>query len=175
MSGPRSSGVPLAAALLLLAGCVQVVSRVRTGSLVPEERVRALRDGQTTRREVLDALGPPLVIVRHGQDTVRVPDVGLRRSGGTEVPATWFFDRFGGRDRLGAKAVVYYYREHELLTKGSGLAFQSGIIGSSEDEHREDRLWILIDGGTWLVRAHVHERDGPPPPPPDDASEEAPP
>lgn len=164
LAGPARAA--LAAALLLLSGCFPVFSRVRTGALVPHERLQMLRDGHTTRREVLDRFGPPLVVVRLERAAVRVPEVGVRRSGGNEVPSAWFFDRFGGREEVGPHDVIYFYRQHELTTRGSGILMQGGVIGSSSDEDREDRLWVLVDGDTGLVKGHVHERDGPPPEPP---------
>ncbi len=102
------------------------------------------------------------MVVRPEQGAVRLPEVGLRRDGGSEVPSALFFDRFGGRALIGPHDVVYFYKQHELTTRGSGIASQGGVIGSSSDEVREDRLWVLVDGDTGLVKGHVHEREGPP-------------
>lgn len=165
---PGSHGAaPAAAVLLCLTACVPIVSNVRTGALLPEDRVRAIHDGKTTRRDVLDALGPPLVAVRRERPMVRMPDVGLRRSGGSDVPAAWFFDRFAEARPLGADHVVYYYRAHELRTHGHGVYVSAPGGGGpipfgSSDESSEDRLWILLNDRTGLVEAHLHEHDGPP-------------
>jgi hypothetical protein len=157
----------LAAALTLVPGCLVLpwFTSARTGSLLEKEHVAALRAG-TPRREVLERLGPPLAVGRRGDGAAPVPDVHLRRSGGAEQPASWFFDRFAGV-AAGPRDVVYFYCEHELRTSGSGAIVAVGnkgaLVGSSTDEDREDRLWILLDGETGLVKAHLHERDEPPP------------
>jgi hypothetical protein len=162
----RSLAALAPAALLLLAACVPIFSNVRTGALLPEERIRAIHDGKTTRRDLLDAFGPPLVVVRREPPMARMPDVELRRSGGSEVPVAWFFDRFADARPLGADHVVYYYRAHELQTHmvGAYLVAPGGgaaIPFDSSDERRQDRLWILLDDRTGVVEAHGHVRDGP--------------
>lgn len=146
-----------------LAGCLPLVTRTRTGTLLPERGLRALRDGATTRREVLDLFGPPLAVVTASSGTVRVPLVEARRIGEVELPAASFFEPFAPYD-AGPGDAVWFYRRHELRTNGGGIATQHGVLGSSRDEHRDDRLWILLDRGTGVVKAHRHVREGPPPP-----------
>lgn len=157
----------LAAALALAPGCLVLpwFTSARTGSLLAKEHVAALRAG-TSRREVLERFGPPLAVARRGGGAAPVPEVTMRRCGGAEQPEAWFFERFAGV-AAGPSDVVYLYREHERRTEGSGAALvignKGGLVGSSTDEEREDRLWILLDGETGLVKAHLHERDEPPP------------
>jgi hypothetical protein len=150
-------------------------SSARSGALLPEGSLEAIRDGQTTRREVLEALGPPLAVVRQDQTVVRVPDLprGMRRWGSRELPAAWFLDRFRSARPLDAREVVYFYREHEYVSSGSavlllvpGLYVAVPVRRSVSEEHSEDRLWILVHEGTGLVTAHAHERDEPPRPAP---------
>ena len=170
MSGGRSTRFRgrrsvLAAALLVACGCVrgQGLTLLSTGAEPAPEALRALRDGQTTRREVLDGLGPPLVVVRDPRGTVLVPrsrNDQLRFShsppnaGWEEVAAASFFERFAGRVPVAPGDVVYFYRER---------AEHTTIISRAGKTNRfEDRLWILVDGRTGLVKAHVHEHDGHP-------------
>jgi len=163
-----AAGLLLAAAPLLLSGCLILPAgtRAQTGSLLPEERLATLRAG-TSRREVLDWFGPPLAVVRRGAGVVRVPEVSLRTSGVEEVAAARFFERFADQ-AASPDDVVYFYRAHQLVTIGSGVVLILGnkgdIIGSSRDEHRDQRLWVLLDGARGVVRAHLLERTDPAPP-----------
>jgi hypothetical protein len=163
-----AAGLALAASLALLPGCLilPAFASARTGSLLPDDRLAALKPGMS-RLELLDGFGSPLAVVRRGSGPVRVPGVSLRLAGVEEIPAELFFGRFADQP-AGPGDVVYFYRAHQLTTVGSGVAVMvfnaGGLAGSSRDEHREDRLWVLLDGAAGLVRAHVLERDVPPPP-----------
>jgi hypothetical protein len=162
-----AAGLALAA-LPLLSGCLilPAFTSARVGALLPEDGLAALRAG-TPRRQVLDGLGPPTAVVRRGTGAVRVPEASLRTSGSEEVGEAFFFDRFADQP-ASPDDVVYFYRAHQLTTVGSGVVVivldKGGLSGRSRDEHREDRLWVLLDGATGLMRAHVLERDVPPVP-----------
>lgn len=156
----------LAAAAAALQGCICFPSSTRatTGALLPEDRVAALRPGATTAAEVLDWFGPPLAVARGPEGTIQVPEVVYRRSGAAELEAAALFAKFGA----GAAApgdLVYYYRLHQVVTRGSGVILVVGnkgdLVGTSRNEDRDERLWLLVDGGTGLVKARVHERDEP--------------
>jgi hypothetical protein len=163
-----AASVAVVGAAALLPGCLVLpcFTSVRTGALLPRERVEALKPGATTAAQVLEWLGPPLAIARGRVGVVQVPDVGFRRSGANAVSAASFFEKFSA----GAAApgdVVYFYRAHEVATPGSGAVVivgdQGTLVGHSRDEERDERLWILLDGASGVVKACVHERDEPPP------------
>jgi hypothetical protein len=154
----------LVGALPLVSGCLcfPSVTHARAGALLPD--CLATVTDRATGREVLECLGPPLVVVRQGDAAVRVSDVLYRRYGGTEVPASSFFERFAPGE-VAPGDVVYYWREHQIDTRGSGVLLivgdKAALSGKSRIEEGDDRLWILLDGGTGRVKAHRLERDRP--------------
>lgn len=154
----RIRALGAAAALLLFSGCILRYSKTRTGALIPDERLSAIQDGVSTRAEVLEAFGPPLVVVRAEHRVVRLPEVRDRRFGAIEVPAETFLAPVGGSAALGPQDVVYYYQEHELLTIGSGRDIHS-FMGDSTTHEADDRLWIVLDRGSGHVKAHAHRRE----------------
>jgi hypothetical protein len=152
----------LASAMLAASACLTGTASSRDGDLLPDARLEAIRDGESSRREVLDWFGPPLVVTTRSAETVRVPEViGFGRYGSTEVPASSFFELFEARD-IGPHDVVYFFRRHLLTTTRSSFAIQHPV-GPQEFEsvHRNDRLWVLVDAATGVVKAHVHRRDPP--------------
>ncbi len=155
-----------ALAATLLPGCLMLpcFTEVRTGALLPPKRVAALQPGATTAAQVLEWFGPPLAVARDPGGVVPVPDVGFRRSGASAVPAASLFAKFPAGDAAPGD-LVYFYRVHEVLTPGSGvvliLGYSAGLVGASHDEDRDERLFVLVDGATGVVKGCVHERDEP--------------
>ncbi len=156
------------AALLLASGCFRGkgLAMFYSGAELPSDALSSIEDGRTTRREVLDRLGPPAVVVREPLGTVWVPrrnlglfgagmDIRDPVGGSDEIPAASFFARFGAAAAVADGDVVYFYRERAFNT----LAFSV----SAETHRVEQRLWILVDGRSGIVKAHLLERVGPPP------------
>lgn len=169
------SAAPLGLALCGLAtsGCVPVFVSGTSGHLLPRERVEEIRPGETTAREVLDALGPPLAVGRPGTK-LRVPGLDVRRVGAREVAA----DPAGGWPGASADPtdLVYYYEAVEIRDSVVQLDFYPGIRteGSVERQRRADRLWLLVSRDR-RVKACVRDRqERRTPSPPAPAPEAAP-
>lgn len=151
----------LASAMLAASACVITTASSRDGHLLPDARLEAIRDGESSRQDVLDWFGPPLVVTTRSAEMVRVPEViGFGRYGSTEVPASSFFEPFEARD-IGPLDVVYFFRGHLLTHTRSSFTIQQPVSQEFESVHRNDRLWVLVDAATGVVKAHVHRRDPP--------------
>lgn len=169
-AGRAVGRLAMLAALQLHSGCliVPATTRATIGALLPEEQLTRLRAG-ATRREILDGFGPPLAVVRRGSGPVQVPVLAFRAEGAEALLVERSFERFVDQP-AGPDDVIYFYRAHQVVTSGSGVALiigdKGGLIGDSRIEHRDERLWVLLDGSTGRVRAHRLEREQPPPPEP---------
>lgn len=149
----------LATVALAASACIIASTASRDGELLPDARLEAIRDGETSRREVLDWLGPPLVVTTRSAETIRVADVlGFGRYGYREVAASSFFEPFAAQD-IGPHDVVYFFGRHLITHTRGSFATRTTHREEFEAVHRNDRLWVLIDGATGVVRAHVHRRD----------------
>jgi hypothetical protein len=174
VTGPHLSSERALAAVVLvtvpaLSGCLcfPTFTRATSGALLPDCATAVVRPG-ATGREVLECLGPPIVVVRQGDGTLPVPEIEYRRSGGLDVPAASFFARFTPEE-VAPGDIVYFYREHLVATDGSGVVIvayvgetaRAEVFGTSARHPSDDRLWILVDGVTGRVKAHRLEQDRP--------------
>jgi hypothetical protein len=165
-AGRRAGAAALA---LVAAACLPLSKQERAGSLLPEAPLAALHDGATTRRQVLDALGPPTAIVRRGDASVAIAGLELADQGGLallpgpEASSAAFFEPFQGRRPALAPEVVYYYETVEVRVSGLAFVLYPGLelpAGSSR-EGRLEQLWVLVDDATGVVTAHVGRRSEP--------------
>ena len=157
------TAAPLAAsALLALDGCW--FASARSGAVIEHERVVQIVPGKTTRQELLRWFGPPLALLRRGA-TVTMPQAGVRPLGWREVQADTFFELFSGRPPA-PDDLVYYYEAAEQTEFGVFML----VAGHTSRDVNESQLWILLDGGTGLVKDLVYRRSGdtPSPRPADD-------
>ncbi|HET8569748.1 MAG TPA: hypothetical protein VFM93_12285 [Candidatus Limnocylindria bacterium] len=157
--------------------CIPTIASQTHGSLLPDDRLAAIQPGRTTRAEVLEWFGPPLAFARDGA-IGPAPDVAYRWSGWSEAQASSFFAKFPA-GAAGPGDLVYLYQQDEYVFSSASLHYafvdplalvvlsdlRPGPASTKETsalEQREDRLWILIDATTNVVKAHVLERLGPP-------------
>lgn len=150
-------------AATLLPGCV-IAERSRRGALLPEDAIAGLRDGVTTRAEVVRALGPPVVVARR-EGTVRLRLRDEPRLGDVELPGLDCFGPLAALPPLPGD-VVYLYRaarvwEHANFdfTEDCKLCLPT-VHRSSGLATTHDALYLLFDEETGRLRAHAHLRDG---------------
>jgi hypothetical protein len=156
----------------LLSGCMTTpLMGVETrGALFREERLAALAPRKTTRAEVLEWFGPPLAFARSGA-VAPTQEVAFRWTG--PASDSWTsFDRFPAGE-VAPDDLVYYYEATESVTNTSAVGLviffitggKGGVSPATKTfENRTDKLWILIDGATGVVKAVVVDRIRPRPP-----------
>jgi hypothetical protein len=151
------SAFPLGLALCLAtSGCVPVFVSATSGRLLPPDVVERIRPGETTAREVLEGLGPPLAVGRPGT-RLHIPRLDVRRVGALDIDA----DPAGGW--RGATAdptdLVYYYEAVEIRDSALQLDVYPGVRteGSLERRWRADRVWLLVSRER-RVKACVRDR-----------------
>lgn len=122
-----------------LCGCAVIGERYVLVEQFTEEQARTIRNGETTKKEVLDRLGPPASVARPG-----AADNVLRRFAAAGATA---------KDRI-----VYRYDASALTWsdfcvygQGGGGCIPFGL------EVREQGLWILIDEASGRVVDHALE------------------
>jgi len=132
------AGAVLAAGLC---GCAMIGERYVLERQFTEEQAGTIRHGVTTKREILDRLGPPASVAR---PDAAATDNALRR-----------FAAAGGT----AKDRIVYRYDAAALTWGDFCAF--GQYGGGCIPFglavREQKLWILIDEASGRVVDHSLE------------------
>ncbi|MBK9518341.1 MAG: hypothetical protein IPO09_13535 [Anaeromyxobacter sp.] len=132
-----------AAALGLLGGCVILSASVRSGELLPDGRLASLKDGVSTSAQVVEAFGPPLRVARRGDGPVGAPDL---------------FAPFGGVPPAAAD-VAWWYHAERSGERWTGLGvLRADVAEGTSYRQASDDLWLLLDGETGRLRAHVHRR-----------------
>lgn len=118
-----------------LCACAIVGERYVLEKQFTESQVDAIRNGETTKKEILERFGPPAAVVRPGSASA---DNVLRR--------------FGAEGGAGTARIVYRYRS-STLTWGNLCVygeFGGGCIPSTPLLKEQD-LWLLIDEKTGRV------------------------
>jgi hypothetical protein len=136
-----------------LCGCAVVGERFVFEEPLAEKQVRMIKNGETTRKEILDWFGPPLAVARPGT-VLKVPLPGPIKSGSEEVKAEAFFERFSGIPGIMKDHVIYYYSGSAAVW--SDLCFYNGCIPTTPSLEVR-RYWILIDEHEGRVKAHALE------------------
>lgn len=144
--------VSLLALAACFSGCAVVGERYTLEEQFTRKQVQAIRDGETTRKDVLDLFGPPLAVARPGA-VVKIPRPGLVTNGSRDVPAESVFSRFpeaAGRAGL----AVYYYRGSALVWADLFI-YNAGVPTTPTLEVTD--LWVLIDEKRGRVAGHQME------------------
>lgn len=124
-----------------LCGCFVVGERYVFQRQFTDEQVRTIRNGETTRKEVLDRFGPPSAVARPG-----------------DAATDNVFHRFAATGGAAAGRVAYCYAESALQWIDLCAYGQSGGGCIPSTPVRKSRtLWILIDGTTGRVVDHALE------------------
>ena len=125
---PRCCAAALA---LFLCACVVVSERYVLEEPYTESQVSKIRHGETTKRDILDWLGPPAAV---DDNAARFPEA--RRAAG--VP------------------LVYRYRATEVTFADLCAFGQGGGVCVNTTPMRKTRnLWILIDERSQRVLDHI--------------------
>ena len=148
--------------LLSLSGCCLIGGQYLADEPIGKKRVERISPGQTSIREVLTRLGPPVAIARRGK-TVIFPPPSSNRSGYREMNSDAFFELFSTGRTLREEEVVYYYDASRKSSLG-GLVIMILInFGGQTDRVKVERLWLLADEKTGLIEDYVFraaDRDG---------------
>ncbi len=137
---------------LVLGGCFVVRERVLLDEALPVEHIREIRRGITTKREILERLGPPAAVARRG--TTMVFPRGPALHGRADVPSAVFLELFSPARALQDTDIVYYYDASRR--NGTGVLVVPLIGGGYfSTETVVERLWVLIDEGTGTVEDYV--------------------
>ncbi len=139
--------------LLGLSGCFYG-GRYLVDEPIGEERIERIRPGQTSIREVMTWLGPPLAIARTGK-TVIFPPPSMSKSGYREMQSDVFFELFSDH-RLREEEVVYYYDASRQSSLGVFVIMIFINIGGSTERVKAERLWLLVDERTGTIEDYVY-------------------
>lgn len=150
----------LGLALALGAGCAPNIA-YQAGAEVPKARVAEIQRGKTTKYDLLESFGMPMVIAKKGE-TVLIPR-GKEHSaigpnpGGSVIPARFesasadtFFELFSDRT-TGVQHRVYYFG-HTVSTKRTLILL---VYINSWTETRSDELWVLVNEQNGVVEDFV--------------------
>ncbi len=155
----------LLAVLMTTAACGIVVVPQRTVLEEPfqEDQVKVIRHGMTTKKEVLEWFGPPLVVARPGS-SVLMPEQELLNALAVTVSSDILFGRFKPGSPPPQSPLLYYYEDQALSWTDFGAVCwfpvngpAPGIIGPTDNTFKVKKLWVLLDDATGLVVDHSVE------------------
>jgi hypothetical protein len=165
--GTCSRGIlsALLAVLMTTAACGIVVVPQRTVLEEPfqEDQVKVVRHGMTTKKEVLEWFGPPLVVARPGS-TVLMPEQELLNAMAVTVSSDTLFERFKPGSPPPQSPLLYYYEDQALSWTDFGAVCwfptngpAPSITGPTGNTFKVKKLWVLLDDATGLVVDHSVE------------------
>lgn len=155
----------LLAVFMTTAACGIVIGPQRTVLEEPfkEDQVKAIRHHMTTKKEVLEWFGPPLVVARPGS-IVLMPEQELLNAMAVTVSSDTLFERFKPGSPPPQSPLLYYYEDQALSWTDLGVVCwlppsgpESGIIGPTGNTFKVKKLWVLLDDATGLVVDHQVE------------------
>jgi hypothetical protein len=158
--GVWARAVPAALLIFSLQGCLALP--LMSGVPLPKKTVNQLQAGKTTKAELLKWFGPPLSIATKG-GTLNV-DHGAQFSIGSmpgvtsryeRVQADTFFELFATRHPITDRDRVYYY---QYVVSYKYTVFLLVYFNETADT-RWDRLWVLVDEQTDLVKDYVFRKE----------------
>ena len=153
-----SNAVPAALLILSLQGCVPAPS-FHSGVRLPQKTVDQLQAGITTKAELLEWFGLPLSVAAKGE-TLTIPrgqewvGSGTRFASYENVDADTFFELFATKNAITERDRIYYY--HHTVSSKYGVVI--AVYVHETVNTRSDRLWVLVDEETGLVKDYVFRK-----------------
>lgn len=147
-----------AAMLAFLGGCFAFGGRHQMDAPLSGGSVTsAVKTGVTTKQNLLERFGPPTAVARRGT-TMVYPPPGPAKRGRLDIQSEAFLELFSEGRALKDSEIVYYYESSR--TKRFGFLFFPVIIGAGHNSTRvvQERLWVLLDGTTGIVRDYVYRK-----------------
>lgn len=134
----------------ILSGCMFVSASVDTGNLLAEERVSQVRRGETTRTELLNMFGPPVVVLNEGERT-KTSLSNEAKELNYEVAFLLFAEKFQPE----SKNVIFYYENTSASNSGVVVV----LTAKSKTTINRNRLWVLLDDDRGVVLDYVLRND----------------
>jgi len=164
----RKNPIVLIAALWALTvwldgcGCVIMGRGLVIDEPFTEKKVQMIRHNETSKKDILDWLGPPAAVARAGT-VMKVPHWSKVESASTEVQADDFFKRFSTTREQAQKPLVYYYETAQLnWTEYYGYVYNAAgpfyIPPLADRTLTVMKLWILLDETSGKVIDHQLEK-----------------
>lgn len=147
--------------LLSLSGCCLIGGQYLADEPIGKKVVERTRPGQTSVREVLTRLGPPIAIARQGQ-TMVFPPPAVGTSGFLDVPSDSFFELFSSNRLLGEEEVVYYYQASRVTTSGFLMILLLVNGGGQTERVKAEQLWLLVNEKTGIIEDYRYRNAGRP-------------
>lgn len=136
--------------VVVLSGCMVVSSSVDTGDLLVEERVNQVRRGETTRAEMLNLFGPPVVVLNEGERAKTSSS-----NGAEELAYETAFLLFAEKFQPDPKNVIFYYEKSSASNSGVVVV----LTAKSKTTINRNRLWVLLDDDRDVVLDYVLRND----------------
>lgn len=143
--------VVILALIICPTGCGVMRERNLVDEPLERAQVTEIRPGTTTKRDILEWFGPPLVAAKKGATMVFSTSRAPRR-GKQELSSDVFFELFSSRHENMEHSIVYYYDSYAETGRGMTCF---GYWGSMTIRSRVNRLWVLIDDKTGVVTDYV--------------------
>ncbi len=168
MRSKRKNQIVLIAALWALTvwieGCGFIV--MDRGRVIDEpfteEKAQSIRNGETTKKDILDWFGPPVAVARAGT-VMKVSHWSKSEAASPDVPADDFFKRFSATRDSAQQPLVYYY-EAANVDWMELYGFVLDAVAPLYIPFPENRpltvrkLWILFDEKSGWVIDHQIEK-----------------
>jgi hypothetical protein len=157
LAGKAGAALLLMMAFLSLTGCAVLHVHVRENEAIGRERFQMIRCGETTRQDIVTALGPPLATARKVKKTsFPAPRAATIRYAMRDTGP--FLELFSGDKTLSDSEAVYYYRSTERDTNGFLLVLILINMGARNNSLKTENLWLLVDEQKGIVE-NVEYRD----------------
>ncbi len=144
--------------LICFAGCT-ISKQYLSDEPIDKKEAERIRPGETSVREALTLLGPPIAIARHGHNMVFPPRA---TNAALFLDADSFLELFSSNRVLREEEVVYYYKaSREKLS--AFFVFFLVINGGGYTEQTEvQQLWLLVNEKTGIIEDYRYQDAGQP-------------
>ncbi len=167
MSVLRGMRIVILAAVLAvpaaLGGCILPLPPYHTGTDIPEQQVKMLQIGKTTKQELFALFGAPMGIAARGEATAILAPTEYRYQATSaiilsrqyyEIQADTMFELFSLRHIFTEYDRVYYY----YYAASSGLNAFLLFYNSESGKITRDQLWVLMNEKSGIVEDYVYRK-----------------
>lgn len=140
--------------MLPVEGCIW--GSVKYDRTLTKELIRNIESGKTTRKDILEWLGPPGILAEK-DSVVSLPPLKTEQEKIRKVDSNIFFKYFLGKHPISEHHAVYYYFEEMEKIDGLSIPLGSTLLSLpvTAGDLRLSELWVLVDRKTELVEDYV--------------------